>query len=74
MIKKNLSIKTAFIVKNEYISKEDFLKGLKSIGLTNFSAEDLELLVESLQYEDSGEPYISLEEIEELFEFYGVPR
>ncbi|CAG9327996.1 unnamed protein product [Blepharisma stoltei] len=60
--------------KNGFINPDSFIEGLKNLGIDDIEDELLVLIIESLQYEEeTNEMYISVEELEEILEHYGVP-
>ena len=58
---------------NGIISPEDFIEGLKRIGLEDIEQEYIMLMFEALQYEDSREICVHIGELEEILMHYGVP-
>ena len=60
--------------KNRLIVAEDFIEGLKSIGIPELAKENLLHLLEALQYDPEQRIIcINVDEFEDILESYGVP-
>ena len=71
------TVRSAFVARDGFISAEAFAAGLRNIGYRDTSQDTLAMLVDALQYEGDDGPEavaIHVEELEELFEYYGVVR
>ena len=55
------------------ISPEEFVEGLRRMGLGEIEQEHVMLMLEALQYEESSEICVHIEELEEILMHYGVP-
>ena len=57
---------------NGIISAEEFVIALKRMGLEEIEHEHVMMMLEALQYEESEEICVSIEELEEILAHYGV--
>ena len=55
------------------ISPEEFVEGLRRMGLGEIEQDHVMLMLEALQYEESSEICVHIEELEEILMHYGVP-
>ena len=59
---------------NGIISAEEFIHGLKRIGLSDIEHDHVMIMLEALQIEDAEEVCISIDELEEILDHYGVQK
>ncbi|OMJ86097.1 hypothetical protein SteCoe_12453 [Stentor coeruleus] len=57
---------------NGIINPDDFFSGLKRIGLGGMDQDHIMLMLEALQFEESQEVCVHIEELEEILVHYGV--
>ena len=57
---------------NGIISAEEFVVGLKRMGLEEIEQEHVMMMLEALQFEDAEEMCVHIEELEEILMHYGV--
>lgn len=74
LLKRQKTIQEVFLSKNGLILPDDFTKGVADLEI-GFEPGVVALLIKSLQYSEQAERVcISLEELEDLFEYYGVAK
>ena len=57
---------------NGLISAEQFVVGLRKLGMRDVEHEHVMIMLEALQFEDTNEIYVSLDELKEILVHYGV--
>ena len=57
---------------NGLISAEEFVVGLRRLGMREVEHEHVMIMLEALQFEDTNEICVSLDELEEILVHYGV--
>jgi hypothetical protein len=73
MVEEAKSVKTIFSYDDEgLISAQGFCEGLENIGITDIPQDHMVLILEALQYENSEDPCILVEELEDILQHYGV--
>ncbi|OMJ71782.1 hypothetical protein SteCoe_29927 [Stentor coeruleus] len=73
MVEDGKTVKGIFNYDDEgLISGQGFCEGLENIGITDIPQDHMVLILEALQYENSEDPCILVEELEDILQHYGV--
>lgn len=73
MVEERKSVKSIFNYDDEgLISGQGFCEGLENIGIVDIPQDHMVLILEALQYENSEDPCILVEELEDILQHYGV--
>ncbi|OMJ88271.1 hypothetical protein SteCoe_9858 [Stentor coeruleus] len=73
MIENRSSVKDVFSYDDEgVISAENFVEGIEELGIYDIPQGHMVLILEALQYENSENSCVLVEELEEILQHYGV--